>query len=146
MDDLRGGRHGSVRDGLLIGTGSTVSFGLAVVLALGQSLADIPEGFAAIANFKAKGVPRAKRLLLSASFALPVLAAAALGWWLLSERNEILKLSALVFTAGLLTVAAVEEMMAEAHESAEDTKLSVLAFAGGFALFALVSSYFERSS
>lgn len=132
-------------DGLLIGTGSAVSLGFAMVLALGQSLADIPEGFAAIANLKRKQVPRRTRIWLSASFALPVLAAATLGYWLLNGRGEALKLSALVFTAGVLTVAAVEEMMTEAHESATDTRLSVLAFAGGFALFALVSSYFEAT-
>lgn len=30
-------------------------------------------------------------------------------------------------------------MIAEAHEGAEDTRLSALAFVGGFALFTLVS-------
>lgn len=130
-------------DGLLIGTGSAVSTSLALVLALGQTIADVPEGFAAIANFKSKQVPQAKRILLSASFAIPVLLAAGIGYWLLRDQSEELKLSALVFTAGLLTVAAVEEMITQAHESAEDTRMSVLAFAGGFALFALVSSYFE---
>ena len=130
-------------DGLMIGTGSAVSFGLALVLALGQVLADIPEGFATVANFKDKGVPRSKRFLLSTSFAVPVLLAASLGYWLLRGQGEALKLAGLVFTAGLLTVAAVEEMMTEAHESADDTRLSVLSFVGGFALFTLVSSYFE---
>lgn len=130
-------------DGLLIGTGSAVSTSLALVLALGQTIADVPEGFAAIANFRSKQVPRTKRILLSASFALRVLLAAGIGYWLLRDQSQPLKLSALVFTAGLLSVAAVEEMITQAHESAEDTRASVLAFAGGFALFALVSSYFE---
>ena len=55
----------------------------------------------------------------------------------------MLKLAALVFTAGLLTVATVEEMIGEAHESAGNSRASVLAFAGGFALFTLVSGHFE---
>jgi ZIP family zinc transporter len=118
-------------DGLLIGTGSAVGLGLAFVLALGQIMADIPEGFATVANFRDKGVPRTRRLLLSASFAVPVLLAAALGYWLLRGASDALKLSALVFTAGLLIVAAVEEMIGEAHESASDTRASVLAFGGG---------------
>lgn len=130
-------------DGLMIGTSSAVSFGLALVLAAGQVLADVPEGFATVVNFKDKGVPRGTRLLLSASFALPVLFGASLGYWLLRDQSEVLKFTALVFTAGLLSVAVVEEMVAEAHESTEDTRLSVLSFVGGFALFALVSSYFE---
>jgi ZIP family zinc transporter len=127
-------------DGLLIGTGSAVSPGLALVLALGQTLADVPEGFAAVANFKDKKVTRARRLLLSASFAVPVLLAAAVAFWLLRGQGEALKLSALVFVAGVLSVAAVEEMITEAHETVEDTRFSVLAFSAGFALFALVSS------
>ena len=40
-------------------------------------------------------------------------------------------------------MAVVEEIVSEAHESAEDTRLSVLSFAGGFALFVLVSSWFD---
>lgn len=65
-------------DGLMIGTGSSISPAMALTLALGQVMADVPEGYATIANMKDKGIPRAKRLLLSASFALPVLIAATL--------------------------------------------------------------------
>ena len=130
-------------DGLLVGTGSAVGLGLAFVLALGQIMADIPDGFATVANFRDKGVPRTRRLLIAASFALPVLLAAALGYGLLRGAPDALKLAALVFTAGLLTVAAIEEMIEQAHESASDTRASVLNFAGGFALFTLVSGYFE---
>lgn len=130
-------------DGLLIGAGTAISFGLAFVLAIGQVMADIPEGFATIANFREKGVSRFRRLTLAAAFAVPVLVAALLGYFLLRGQSEAVKLSALVFTAGLLTIAAVEEMIREAHESAADTRASVFAFAGGFALFTLVSGYFE---
>jgi ZIP family zinc transporter len=94
-----------------------VGLDLAFVLTLGQIMADIPEGFATVVNFRSKGVPRAKRLLLAASFALPVLLAAALGYWLLRGASDALKLAALVFTAGLLAIAAVEEMIEQAHES-----------------------------
>jgi zinc transporter, ZIP family len=131
-------------DGLMIGAGSAVATSLALVLALGQVLgqvlADVPEGFATIANFKDKDVPRGRRLILGASFAVPVLVAATLAYVLLRGRGEALQMAALVFTAGLLTVAAVEDMIVEAHESAEDTRGSVLAFVGGFVLFTLVSA------
>lgn len=130
-------------DGLLIGTGSSLSFELALLLAIGQVTADVPEGFATIANFKDKGVPRARRLLLSISFVLPVLAGALVAYFLLRGRPEEIQLTALAFTAGLLLVAAVEEIIGEAHEVAPDTKASVLAIVGGFATFALVASYFE---
>ena len=127
-------------DGLLIGSGSAVSLGLALVLAAGQTLADVPEGFATVANFKAKGVPRARRMMLSASLIVPAVAAAALSWSFLRDKPESWKLGALAFVAGLLMVAAAEEMMSEAHESREDTRYSVLAFIGGFALFMLTSA------
>jgi ZIP family zinc transporter len=96
-------------DGLMIGVGSVVSFGLALVLAVGQVTADIPEGFATIADFKNKDVPKGRRLLLSASFVIPSLVGASAGYWLLRDQGDTLKLSALAFTAGILLIAAVEE-------------------------------------
>jgi ZIP family zinc transporter len=130
-------------DGLMIGTGSSISPAMALTLALGQVMADVPEGYATIANMKDKGIPRGKRLLLSASFALPVLIAATLAYYLLRDQSAVWKMAALTFTAGLLTVAAVEDMLSEAHESSEDNRNSVLAFTGGFVLFVLVSAGLE---
>lgn len=129
-------------DGLMIGVGSVVSLELALVLALGQVMADVPEGFASIATFKDKGETRARRLLLSASFLAPCLIGATLGYFLLRDATETLKLGALAFTAGILLIAAVEDMLKEAHESAADTRFSALFFIGGFALFTAVGTYF----
>lgn len=129
-------------DGLMIGVGSTLSFGLALVLAIGQVTADVPEGFATIANFRDKGVARSRRIMLSASFVIATLLGATIGYWLLREQSEALQLTALAFTAGLLILAAVEEMLGEAHEVAEDNRTSAAFFIGGFALFTLVASYF----
>lgn len=128
-------------DGLMIGAGSVVSFSLALVLALGQVTADIPEGFATIAIFKDRQVERRQRLLLAASFSVPILVGASLGYWALREQDEEIQFAALALTAGLLLVAAVEDMVREAHEAAEDRTWSVAAFVAGFALFALVASY-----
>lgn len=127
-------------DGLLIGAGSAVSGELGLLLALGQVLADIPEGFAVIANFRDKGVGKRRRLLLSASFAVPVVGAAALAFLALRGQSEAVQVTALVFVAGLYILAAVEDMLEEAHESAEDNRWSALSFLGGFALFLLVSA------
>jgi ZIP family zinc transporter len=131
-------------DGLMIGVGSVVSLSLALVLAVSQVLADIPEGFAAIANLKDKGVRRAWRLALSASFFIFCLLGATIGYWLLRGQSEALKLSALAFTAGVLQIAAVEDLMREAHEAAEDTRWSSALFIGGFALFTALTGYFDR--
>lgn len=130
-------------DGLLIGAGSSLSFELALVLAIGQVTADIPEGFAAVANFKDKGMPRSRRILMSASFAVPILVAAVATYVLLREQSPAVQLMVLAFIAGLLLVAATEQIIGEAHEAACDTKASAMSIVGGFVLFALVSSYFE---
>ena len=130
-------------DGLLIGAGSSLSFELALVLAIGQVTADIPEGFAAVANFKDKGMPRSKRILMSASFALPILVAALASYFLLRGQGPAVQLTVLAFVAGLLLVAATEEIIGEAHKAACDTRLSAMSIVGGFVMFALVSTYFE---
>ena len=127
-------------DGIMLGTGSAISPMFGVVLAAGQLLADVPEGYATVANFRDKDIPRRRRVLLSASFIIYVLAAAIASYLLLREAPQDLKAAALVFVAGLLTVAAVEDMLQEAHDAQDDNRRSILAFVGGFALFTLVSA------
>ena len=126
-------------DGLLLGAGASVSAGLGLALALGQVLADIPEGFASIFTFRANGVARGRRLLLSASFFVPTLLGAAIAYAVLRDASEAVQYTALVVTAGLFTVAAFEDMIHEAHEADEDSRISTLALIGGFALFGFVS-------
>jgi ZIP family zinc transporter len=127
-------------DGLMLGAGASLSVGLGLTLAVGQVLADVPEGFASVFTFKANGVPRRRRIALSASFLLPTLLGAGLAYGLLRGRGEAVQLAALVGTAGLFTVAAFEDMIREAHETRDDSHLSTLALIGGFALFVLVSA------
>lgn len=127
-------------DGVMIGTGSTIAFGLGLILALGQVTADVPEGFATIATFKAQGMARRKRLWLAASFTVPVFLGATVGYWAVRGQAEILKLGLLAFTAGILLTVVVEDIVPEAHET-DDARLAALALVGGFALFAFVSLY-----
>lgn len=129
-----------IGDGLLIGAGSAISARVALVVALGQVLADIPEGYAVVANFRDEGVGRGRRLLLSASFAVPVLAAAMVAFLALRGRGDGLKLAVLVFVAGLYLLAAVEDILREAHESATDSRWSALSLLAGFSLFVLISA------
>ncbi len=130
-------------DGLMIGSGSAVATSLAVVLAAGQVLADLPEGYAVVANLKEKGVPRNKRIAVSLSFPIYCLGVALLAWFLLRNAPEAAKYVALSFVAGLLTVAAVEDMLEEAHEAENDNRISAIAFVTGFVLFVLVSAGLE---
>ncbi len=127
-------------DGVLIGTGSTIAVGLGLLLALGQAPADVPEGFATIATFKRQGIERRLRLLLAASFFLPIFLGASVGYWAVRGQSEAVQLALLAFTAGTLTTVAVEEIMPAAHQG-EDARVAALVFVGGFALFALLSAY-----
>lgn len=127
-------------DGVAIGTGSTIELGLGLLLALGQVPGDIPEGFAAIATFKEQGLSRRTRLLLAASFAVPIVLGATIGYWAVRGQAEIFKLALLAFVAGVLLTVAVEEIVPEAHREA-DARLATVFFVGGFALFALLSAY-----
>jgi zinc transporter, ZIP family len=108
-------RGGLLSDGTMVGTGSAVAVSLGLLLALAQVPADIPEGFATIATFQEQGVPRGKRLLLAASFALPIFLGATIGYWALRDGSEVLKMAMLAFTAGILISIVVEEMVQEAH-------------------------------
>jgi ZIP family zinc transporter len=58
-------------------------------------------------------------------------------------QPELYKMMLLAFTAGVLTTLVVEELIPEAHEEVADSPISPLIFAGGFALFALISAYLE---
>jgi len=130
-----------IGDGLLIGTATVIDIKLAVLLALAQVIADIPEGFATIANFKDKGTPRKKRLLLSASFVIPIMLAALFAYFVLRGQSEAVQMSGLVFVAGLYMLAGVEDLMGEAHEADADTTWSSLNFLAGFVVFMIASSF-----
>lgn len=127
-------------DGIMIGTGSTIGLGLGLLLALGQTPADIPEGFASIATFKSRNVPKKKRVLLSAAFALPLFVGVTIGYWAVRGQPEAVKLSLLAFTAGVLTTVVVEEVVPESHEG-DESRYATVYFVGGFALFSLLSAY-----
>ncbi|NKE73601.1 ZIP family metal transporter [Candidatus Manganitrophus noduliformans] len=128
-------------DGIMIGAGSTIEFSLGLLLALGQTPADFPEGFATIAAFKAKGVARRMRILANVAFVIPLFLGTTIGYWGVRGRPEIFKLALLAFTAGMLTTVAIEEIVPQAHRGKE-ARLATTIFIAGFALFTWLSVYF----
>lgn len=127
-------------DGLVLGTGSVISLELAMSLAAGQLLADVPEGYAVAANLRDKGVSKPRRIALCISFFAYTIVASIAAYFLARDASPIWKSSALAFVAGILVVAAVEDMLEEAHDAQVDNRKSVLAFIGGFSLFTIVST------
>lgn len=128
-------------DGIMIGVGSSISFGLGLFLALGQVAADIPEGFATAVAFKNRGVSRIRSLIISGSFALPVLVGTSIGYWLVQGKTETLQYALLAFTSAILLLTSVEEMLTEAHAGSRRTLLQEMTILLGFAGFTLLSLY-----
>jgi ZIP family zinc transporter len=128
-------------DGLMTGAGSAVASGLGFVLAASQFVANIPGGFATAANFRDEGVGRKRRLLVAASFPIPVFVSATIGFWLLRGAGEAVQNAALAFIVGILLLATVEDTLPQADDPNPPRWISTIAFSGGFALFALMSSY-----
>lgn len=130
-------------DGLMVGTGTTFSLALGLLLGLAQAPGNIPEGFATVASLRNMNLPRAKRLLLAAAFAIPVLLGVTLGYWGVRGMPELVQLSLLAFIAGLLMTIALEEVIPQSHKRGADSRTATGLLLGGFALFALLSVYFE---
>lgn len=72
--------------------------------------------------------------------ALAISTLPALGYWAVRGQPEVVKMSLLAFTAGILIPVIVEEALPQAHEG-EKARGAALALVGGFALFALLSVY-----
>lgn len=136
-------------DSVMTGASSTISFQLALLLALDQVAGDLPDGMATTASVRNASVQRSERLLIDASFAIPIpiLPGTLASFLGLHGRAKISQLTLLAFTAGILLTAAVEEMVTKAHEAwGDEDKGGVwysLALAAGFALVALLSQLFE---
>ncbi len=128
-------------DGIMIGAGTSISYSLGLLLAIGQVSADLPEGFACNASFQSAGVERSKRLVLMVSFFIPVLLGALIGYGLVRNADVFYQYLLLAFTAGILLTTAIEDMHGEAHE-VDVPHYSPIALVLGFSLFALVSIYF----
>lgn len=130
-------------DGLMTGAGSAVSRSLGLLLALSQVVANFPGGFATVANFRDHGISRSKRVLAVASFALPVVGASAIGYWLLRDAGARAQGASLCVIIGVLLVTTIEDLVPEADAPGTARWLSTASFVVGFCSFALLSGYVE---
>jgi ZIP family zinc transporter len=130
----------SFTDGLMIGTGVLIALTLGLLLSLGQVSVDIPMGFVNIASFKKNGFLLRKRILINLAASLAVFVGAILGYFAIKGQPPIVIFALLSFTAGILLTVTVEEIIPQSHREGE-ARLAALALIGGFALFALLSTY-----
>lgn len=75
---------------------------------------------------------------MSLAFSIPILIGATLGYFVLRSAPDLLTVSVLAFTGGVLISVVVEEMLIEAHKGRTSRLGPVLLTAG----FALISDYF----
>ncbi|RIV84622.1 ZIP family metal transporter [Aurantiacibacter zhengii] len=128
-------------DGLMTGGGSAVTASLGMLLAASQVLGNLPGGFAITAGFREAGVPRRTRLMAVLSFPLAPIAGGVAGFLLLDGASDATTGFVLALFAGLLLTATIEDLIPEADAPGTSRKLSSPAFAGGFVLLLLMSSY-----
>ncbi|HEX7038287.1 MAG TPA: ZIP family metal transporter [Pseudomonadales bacterium] len=126
-------------DGLMVGVGFTVSAGLGLLLGLAQIFANLPGGFVAGANLRDKRVSRRTRLLAAICFPLPALIGATLGYRLLRDAPTELSHAALAFTASVLLLTTIEDLVPEADEPRAPRRATSFAFTVGFVFFAILS-------
>lgn len=130
-------------DGLMVGTGTAVETQLGFLFAMTQSIANIPGGFAATSNFRDDGMPRQRRLALSASMLVPALLSAGAGYLILRGASAAMQSAALAIFIGIILLATVEDVIPQGDEPEPPRWISTAAFAGGFAALALLSSLLQ---
>lgn len=129
-------------DGLMTGVGAAVASGLGLLIAVSQSVANIPGGFAAAASLRQNGVSKRKRLTVAAMLAIPAVVSCGLGYWLLRDASTITQNAALAAIIGILLVTTVEDVIPEGDASPRLPRwVSTMALAGGFVGLALLSTY-----
>jgi zinc transporter, ZIP family len=129
-------------DGLMTGVGAAVASGLGVLIAVSQSVANIPGGFAAAASLQQNGVSKRKRLTVAAMLAIPAVVSCGFGYWLLRDASTIAQNAALAAIIGILLVTTVEDVIPEGDASPRLPRwVSTMALAGGFIGLALLSTY-----
>ena len=129
-------------DGMMIGSGATVGASLAFLLALGHVPSTIPMGFSSFVAFRKARMPLVGRVGVAAALVLGLFAGTGAGYWALRDQSNVAKMAMLGFTAGALTTLVVEEIVPQAHAE-RHARFAAFVFVLSFALFALLSTYFE---
>ena len=129
-----------VIDGVVIGVGSTVTLATGLLLAVGLAVSTAPLAFVTIATAKRQGMSRENRRTLSILFFVCVMAGALLGYVLLRNRSQDLRLLLIALASGFLITTVTQSLIPEANRDGEPSFAGVF-FVGGLALYALFTLY-----
>lgn len=127
-----------VIDGMLIGLGSTLTIGTGLVLALGLAVGTAPLAFVTIATAKRQGVAPQRRRQLGVVFVVCIIGGAVVGYGLLRNQPEQLRLVLIALASGFLITTITQSMIPEANREGEPGLAGVL-YIGGLSLYALMT-------
>ena len=127
-----------VIDGVVIGIGSTLTLATGLLLALGLAVSTAPLAFVTIATAKRQGMSRESRRLLSILFFVCVVAGALLGYALLRNQSQDVRLVLIALASGFLITTVTQSMIPEANREGEPSFAGVF-YVAGLSLFALLT-------
>lgn len=129
-----------VIDGVVIGVGSTLTLGTGILLALGLAVSTMPLAFVTIATAKQRGMALQQRRLLSLLIFGCVMAGAVLGYLLLSNQSNQVRLTMIALASGFLITTVTQSLIPEANRKGEPSLAGVL-FVAGLALYGFFTLY-----
>jgi len=121
-------------DGTIIGIGAALSLVTGLRLGLGLSVSQTPLAFVATATAKKQGMPPRHRRFLGLSFFVTMLGGALVGYLLLKNQSEHVRLALIAVGAGFLLTAVTQGMIPEAIEHGKPNTAAVF-FVIGLTLF-----------
>ena len=128
-------------DGVLIGVGSTLTLKTGLLLAIGLSLSTLPLAYVTIATARQRGMPREQRRVLGFALIGCMLLGAWLGFLVLGNLSEALRLSLLALASGFLVTMVTQSLIPAANRDGEPGFAGIL-FVGGISIFTLLTLAF----
>lgn len=129
-------------DGIVIGLASTLGAGTGLVLALTIAISTAPLAFVTTSTAKQQGVSPARRRLLSLLFILCIMGGAIVGYVLLRNQSDQVRLALIAFASGFLITTVTQSMIPEANREGEPGFAGIF-FVGGVSLYALLTLTFN---
>jgi ZIP family zinc transporter len=130
-----------VVDGVVIGVGSSLTLQTGLLLALGMAISTVPLAFVTIATAKRQGMSEDRRRLLGILFFGCIIGGTILGYALLRDQPEPVKLTLLALASGFLITMVTQSMIPEANREGEPSFAGIL-FVGGLSVYALLKLAF----
>jgi ZIP family zinc transporter len=125
-------------DGVVIGVGATLTLGTGLLLAIGMSISTAPLAFVTTTTARRQGVSRERRRLLGYLYFLCVLAGAMLGYTLVRNQAEAVRVILIALASGFLITTVTQGLIPEANREGEPGFAGIL-FVGGMSLYALLT-------